>query len=112
MKDFLFPDRLGRLGFFARSVVFAVFQYTLMAQIDNGESIPWSYVLLILSIIYTSLAIFLPRIRDCGVNRWTVVLTFVPYISGLFALYLLFRPTEFTTIFDSLDDEEEESEAT
>ena len=100
MRSLFFPERLGRLSFFVRCLVTSVLEFAFLTQIENGDSVVLGYTLIVILIIYSAFAIFLPRLLDCGAPKWALVFTLIPYVSSVLGLYLLFRPTEFTSIFD------------
>lgn len=89
--DFLFPKYLARLSYFVRAVLCeGVLLY--LYQDPWGET-PSGIVALLAGLLYMSVFILLPRIRDIGMSAWWMVLAFIPYVSSFLSVALLFRRT-------------------
>lgn len=89
--EFLFPGHLARLSYFFRTLLcHGVMLY--LYQDPWGET-PLGIATMIAMLLYTSLFVLLPRIRDIGMGAWWMVLAFIPYVSAFLGAALLFRRT-------------------
>lgn len=90
--EFVFPRYLARLSFFLRDLLcHGVMLY--LYQDPWGET-PAGIATMIAMLLYTSLFVLLPRIRDIGMGAWWMVLAFIPYVSAFLGAALLFRRTD------------------
>lgn len=93
--DLLFPKELRRLSYFLRVVPWNCAIWTLTAagdywRPDSGMTMMELLGALVL-VLYGVFFILLPRTRDAGMPGWLLVLAFVPYLSSLLSLVLLFK---------------------
>jgi uncharacterized membrane protein YhaH (DUF805 family) len=89
--DFLFPKRLARLSYFFRILLCnGVMLYLYQDVLEETLS---GVVALIALMLYTSIFVLVPRIRDIGMQTWWIVLAFIPYVSSFLGVVLLFRRT-------------------
>jgi uncharacterized membrane protein YhaH (DUF805 family) len=99
MRDLLFPTRLRRLPYFLRILPLNFLSLGMMANFDENTAIVGENLLLTLGIIaitiYAIFFIYLPRIRDCGLSPWSLVLSLIPYLSSVYGVVLLCKPSKF-----------------
>jgi uncharacterized membrane protein YhaH (DUF805 family) len=89
----IFPHRLGRLNFVVRllPLEIPVMIWTEELLDAHSKSPSWMLPSLIAVMAYMIWFVMLPRVRDCGLSVWTVLLGLIPVVSGLFGLALLFK---------------------
>jgi|SRR6185437_13441900 len=90
MINLVFPQRLHRLAYFIRAAAADALTYFLYSHVSNEYSATW-WILAAAVWLYGTFFIILPRIRDTGMNRWWLLLTFVPVANVVFGIILLFR---------------------
>lgn len=95
MFDFLFPKKLGRLAYFLRAIPFNVFMFVAPSLIEEREKLESGDGLQIAGIvtlvIYGVFFIYLPRLRDCRLPALVLGLAFVPVVSNILGIILMFR---------------------
>ncbi len=95
MFDFLFPKRLRRLSYFLRAFPLNLFVVAATARLDQATPFTSGDILFcagaFLLGIYGVVFVYLPRIRDCELPAWTLILAFIPYVSSFFGILLLFK---------------------
>ena len=99
----LFPDRIGRIAFLIRYIVFLVailFASFLLRLPDHihspiaGIVFPLcAVVVLIFCLVCMFRSILFPRLRDVGLHLAFSLIILVPVINFLFLLFLLFVPS-------------------
>lgn len=91
LLQFLFPRRLHRLAYFLRLVAANIaagfFYYYTGTTSDPGY---WALADITL-FLYAMFFILLPRIRDIGMSKWWLLITFIPFVNDIFGIILLFR---------------------
>jgi hypothetical protein len=97
MRDFLFPRRLARLNYILRAVPLNFLLLCATAYLEDLKDWRATDFLLVggtlLLILYWTVYVCLARIRDCGMPTWTLLFAFIPYVSAVFGLLLLLRPS-------------------
>jgi hypothetical protein len=95
LLDFFFPRRLGRLNYFVRVLLWNVVTYPLLQDLTfNPQAMaPLAILQLALLTIYGVWFIYLARVRDSGMPQWSLVCIFIPVVSFLYSILLLFRPS-------------------
>lgn len=89
LLEFLFPKYLARLSYFLRTLfcdALLVYLYS-----DEWGETPAGIVAIIALLLYMSFFVLLPRIRDIGLSAGWTILAFIPYVSSLLGVLLLFR---------------------
>jgi hypothetical protein len=91
--DFLFPRRIGRLGYFWRILATNLAIALIIATSPTDQLFP---IVGIGTIgVYQFVFILLPRVRDTGMSGWLVLLSLVPIVYLLLTIILLFRPSQY-----------------
>ena len=97
-KLFAFKSRIGRMQYFAYSIVYSFIAMFLAlsigAIVDGSASGPTSSILIMIAIIPVYVVAMKRRLNDLGRTGWLSLIGFIPLIGGLFGLYLLFAPGE------------------
>jgi hypothetical protein len=96
----LFPNRIGRLSYLSRFVVFSLITWPLCKLYDDSAS--GTSVLRTLGLIGLALVLIAywlwylvrPRAIDAGLSPWSVLLAFLPLINIGYGLYLLLSRTK------------------
>ena len=97
MREFFFPQTLGRLAYLFRHLPLNAFSLVQMSHFGTVNE--WTLQetrlagLVLLTLAYGVMFVYLPRIRDCGMSNWTLLLALIPYISNLLGLILFFKPS-------------------
>jgi uncharacterized membrane protein YhaH (DUF805 family) len=93
LLGFLFPQRIGRLGYLWRILSTNLAVALILATSPTDQLYP------IVSVgaigVYQFLFILLPRVRDTGMSGWWVLLSLVPFVYVFLTIILLFRPSEY-----------------
>ena len=95
--SFLFPNRIGRLEYFARALVLGLVTALLSTLLEHTENLFLQLFLAILTlaIIVASFWIYLiPRMRDLGWKTKLAWLALIPGINIFMGLGLLFLPAK------------------
>lgn len=103
IMNFLFPLKIGRGEYFLRNLVLGVVislplgLLKIYAQRSGISSLLMIHLfLLIASCIFCLWFSVIPRINDAGVSPKLAVLIFIPIVSTIFGLALLFTPSNET----------------
>lgn len=96
LLEFIFPRRLHRLAYFLRGVALDTVTGILYTSSTTYSPRFWWPSVIIL-MIYGLFLIVLPRIRDAGMSRWWLLMTFIPLANVVFGIILLFRAPAFLT---------------
>ena len=99
MLSSIFPSHLTRLAFLVRLLLVQALVSFCIADLTgswarglDGNNLTTLAVCAGL-ILYGVFFVYLPRVRDCALPGWTVLIAAVPGISALFGLVLLFAPS-------------------
>ncbi len=107
MLDLLFPHRLRRLAYFLRvlplNALFLGLWNHVIEQPDSSSAHPLAVAGLILLTGYLLFFVYLPRVRDCGLPPYSLVLGLVPYVSSAYSILLLFKRSRLS-YFDRPED--------
>ena len=88
--EFVFPNRLHRLAYFLRGITVEIITTFLFTySLTNDFQSWWIPAIILLS--YELFFIILPRIRDVEMSEWWLLGVFVPIVSEVLGLLLLFR---------------------
>jgi len=95
MLDLFFPHRLRRLGYFLRTIPLNIFILGGLMRVDVATPPSMEDNLFnigtVLLALYVVFFVYLPRVRDCGLPPWSLVLGLIPYVSSAYGVLLLFK---------------------
>lgn len=95
MLDLFFPRRLRRLGYFLRTIPLNMFILGGLMRVDVASPPSMEDNLFragtVLLGLYVVFFVYLPRVRDCGLPPWSLVLGLIPYVSSAYGVLLLFK---------------------
>jgi len=95
MLDLFFPYRLRRLGYFLRTIPLNILFLGGLVRVDHSTPPSLEDNLFrigtVLLAIYGVFFVYLPRVRDCGLPPWSLILALIPYVSSLYGILLLFK---------------------
>jgi uncharacterized membrane protein YhaH (DUF805 family) len=91
--EFLFPYKLNRLQYFIRVnlLLLATAIYPVDFDATSLASHQGYLAGLVAILAYGIWCIALPRIRDCGLSAWTVLLLAIPIAGPAFGIALMFK---------------------
>ena len=89
---------MGRLNFLVRGGLLNGLVYWAGLQLEetglsSAEGIGLAAVA-ICCFVYGLIYVYLPRVRDCGLPPWTLILSLVPFVRVLYGLILLLGPSK------------------
>ena len=85
-----FPNRIGRLGYFLRTLLIVALGNWLMSiAADHMRRNLW--VVSIPLVVYALFFLVTPRARDCGMSPRAALLMLIPGVHLLFAVALQFK---------------------
>ena len=86
--EFLFPNRIARISYLARSIVLAVAVAMLLDALDRDERPAFAVLIIFGLLAYWAGFVVAPRCRDLAMSRWFAALAFVPGVDLFFGAYL------------------------
>lgn len=84
------------MQYFAYSIVYSFIvmftAFSIGALVDGSVARPMSSILVIIAFILVYVVAMKRRLNDLGRTGWLSLIGFIPFLGGLFGLYLLFAP--------------------
>lgn len=101
MVKLLFPEKLNRLPYLFRIVIFLIIArlaWYLFSTLQHFVAVPTKCYLIIFFAIYLLQfpCLAIPRLRSMGWSPWCALLLLVPLVNFVIALLLLFIPPKET----------------
>lgn len=97
VRDFFFPQYLGRLAYLGRlvlvSIMALVFAFLVFGSLQDPVRIISMVLAVVFVTIYQVAALSTARARDAGQSSWFALLLFVPLVGLYIAAYLHFAPS-------------------